>query len=150
QDLSESAAPEVVTEQSAATAGPLVDQIKAQLEKRKRKLLAASMAAAARVELEGNELTIEFSPDARHSRDTMARAENARTLREACAEICGREIGVRFVIREGEADDVSVSPEEEHRRAKQKRRQAAAQTRTVQPVSIAFGRQIVGGILGSL
>ena len=53
QDLSESAAPEVVTEQSAATAGPLVDQIKAQLEKRKRKLLAASMAAAARVELEG-------------------------------------------------------------------------------------------------
>ena len=79
QDLSESAAPEVVTE-PAATAGPLVDQIKAQLEKRKRKLLAASMAAAARVELEGNELTIEFSPDARHSRDTMARAENARTV----------------------------------------------------------------------
>jgi len=143
QDLSESAAPEVVTEQSAATAGPLVDQIKAQLEKRKRKLLAASMAAAARVELEGNELTIEFSPDARHSRDTMARAENARTLREACAEICGREIGVRFVIRDGEADDARVSPEEDQRRSKQKARQAAAQNPTVQQVLKTFGGEIV-------
>ena len=143
QDLSESAAPEVVTEQSAATAGPLVDQIKAQLEKRKRKLLAASMAAAARVELEGNELTIEFSPDARHSRDTMARAENARTLREACAEICGREIGVRFVIRDGEADDARVSPEEDQRRLREKARQAAAQNPTVQQVLKTFGGEIV-------
>ena len=143
QDLSESAAPEVVTEQSAATAGPLVDQIKAQLEKRKRKLLAASMAAAAHIELEGNELTIEFSPDARHSRDTMARAENARTLREACAEICGREIGVRFVIRDGEADDARVSPEEDQRRSKQKARQAAAQNPTVQQVLKTFGGEIV-------
>src|SRR5256714_1541330 len=111
QDLSELVAPEVVTEQSIATGGSLVDQIKAELEKRKRKLLAAAMTASARVELEGNELTIEFSPDARHSRDTMARSENAKTLREACAQVCGREIGIRFVIREREADDLSVSPE---------------------------------------
>src|SRR5256886_28837 len=143
QDLSELVAPEVVTEQSIATAGPLVDQIKAELEKRKRKLLAAAMAASVRVELEGNELTIEFSPDARHSRDTMARSENAKTLREACAEVCGREIGVRFVIREGEADDVSVSPEEDQRRSKQKARQAAAQNPTVQQVLKTFGGEIV-------
>ena len=101
------------------------------------------MAAAARVELEGNELTVEFSSDARHSRDTMAKAENARTLREACAEVCGREIGIRFVIRDGEAADAHVSPEEDQRRSKQKARQAAAQNPTVQQVLKTFGGEIV-------
>src|SRR5438067_5911487 len=53
-DAYESVSPGVTTEPPAAIAGSLVDQIKAELEKRKRKLLAAAMAAAARVELEGN------------------------------------------------------------------------------------------------
>jgi len=139
----ESTAPEVITEPPAAIAGSLVDQIKAELEKRKRKLLAAAMAAAARVELEGNELTIEFSPEAKHSRDTIAKAENAKTLREACAEVCGHEIGIRFVIRDGEAGDASVSPEEDQLRSKQKARQAAAQNPTVQQVLKTFGGEIV-------
>ena len=143
RDAQESTAPEVTTEPPAAIAGSLVDQIKAELEKRKRKLLAAAMAATARVELEGNELTIEFSPEAKHSRDTMAKTENAKTLREACAEVCGREIGIRFVIRDGEADDTSVSPEEDQLRSKQKARQAAAQNPTVQQVLKTFGGEIV-------
>lgn len=143
QDVNESNAPAVISEPPAATPGSIVDQIKAELEKRKRKLLAASMAAAARVELEGNELTIEFSPDAKHERSTMAKAENVRILREACAEVCGREIGVRFVIRDGEADDSSLSPEEDVRRSKQKARQAAAQNPTVQQVLKTFGGEIV-------
>ncbi|HEX7722578.1 MAG TPA: DNA polymerase III subunit gamma/tau [Pyrinomonadaceae bacterium] len=126
-----------------ATPGSLVDQIKAELEKRKRKLLAAAMAAAARVELEGNELTIKFSSDAKHSRDTLAKTDNARILRETCAEVCGREIGIRFVIRDGEADEASVSPEEDARRSKQKARLAAAQNPTVQQVLKTFGGEIV-------
>ncbi|HMH42082.1 MAG TPA: DNA polymerase III subunit gamma/tau [Pyrinomonadaceae bacterium] len=143
QDVNESNAPVVISEPPAATPGSIVDQIKAELEKRKRKLLAASMAAAARVELEGNELTLEFSPDAKHERSTMAKAENVRILREACAEVCGREIGIRFVIRDGEADDSSLSPEEDARRSKQKARQAAAQNPTVQQVLKTFGGEIV-------
>ena len=139
----QSTAPEIVTEQAVATRGPLVDQIKAELEKRKRKLLAASMAAAARVELEGNELTIEFSAEGKHERGTMAKPENVKILREACAEVCGREIGIRFVIRDGEAADAHVSPEEDQRRSKQKARLAAAQNPTVQQVLKTFGGEIV-------
>jgi DNA polymerase-3 subunit gamma/tau len=142
QNADESRAPFAVAE-PPATPGSLVDQIKAELEKRKRKLLAAAMAAAARVELEGNELTIEFAPDAKHSRDTMAKADNARILRETCAEVCGREVGIRFVIRDGEADEASVSPEEDERRSKQKARLAAAQNPTVQQVLKTFGGEIV-------
>jgi DNA polymerase-3 subunit gamma/tau len=142
QTADELAAPIAIVE-APATPGSLVDQIKAELEKRKRKMLVASMAAAARVELEGNELTIEFSPDAKHSRDTLAKTDNARILREACAEVCGGEIGIRFVIRDGEADEASVSPEEDARRSKQKARLAAAQNPTVQQVLKTFGGEIV-------
>jgi hypothetical protein len=142
QTAAESTALNAIAE-PPATPGSLVDQIKAELEKRKRKLLAAAMAAAARVGLEGNELTIEFSPDAKHSRDTMAKADNARILRETCAEVCGREVGIRFVIRDGEADQASFSPEEDERRSKQKARLAAAQNPTVQQVLKTFGGEIV-------
>ncbi|MFN2577758.1 MAG: DNA polymerase III subunit gamma/tau [Pyrinomonadaceae bacterium] len=142
RDAREPTTPDVILA-PAVTAGSLVDQIKAELEKRKRKLLVAAMAAAARVELAGNELTIEFSADARHSRDTMAKSENAKTLRDACADVCGREIGIRFVIRDGEAGDAQVSPEEDQRRSIQKARQAAAQNATVQQVLKTFGGEIV-------
>src|SRR5205823_14609872 len=50
--------------------GSLLDQIKSELEKKKRRLLIAALDAACRVELEGDELSIEFMPEARHSRDT--------------------------------------------------------------------------------
>jgi DNA polymerase-3 subunit gamma/tau len=129
---------------AAAPSGSLLDQIKSELEKRKRRLLIAAIDAASRAELEGDELAIEFAPDARHSRDTLAKADNAKALREACAEVCGREIGIRFSIRNGEIDDgAPASPEEEERRAKQQTRQAIAQNPTVQQVLRAFGGEIV-------
>jgi hypothetical protein len=106
-------------------------------------LLAAAIGAAARVDLDGDELTIEFSRGAKHSRDTMAKPENAKILRETCAAVCGREIGIRFVIRDGEEDEAALSPEEDQRRSKQKARQAAAQNPTVQQVLKTFGGEIV-------
>jgi DNA polymerase III subunit gamma/tau len=121
----------------------LSDRLQADLEKRKRKLLAAAIGAAARVDLDGDELTIEFSRGAKHSRDTMAKPENAKILRETCAAVCGREIGIRFVIRDGEEDEAALSPEEDQRRSKQKARQAAAQNPTVQQVLKTFGGEIV-------
>jgi DNA polymerase-3 subunit gamma/tau len=121
----------------------LADRIREELETRKRKLLAAAISAAARVELDGDELTIEFSRDAKHSRDTMARPDNVKILRETCAAILGREIGIRFVVRDGEAEAADLSPEEDERRSKQQARQAAAQNPTVQQVLKTFGGEIV-------
>lgn len=126
-----------------AATGSLLDQIKTELDKRKKKLLIASIDAAAKVEMEGDELVIEFLPGARDSRDRLARADNAKVLREACTEICGRDVGIRFSVGNGDVDDAPASPEEEQRRAKQRARQAAAQNPAVQKVLRAFGGEIV-------
>ena len=107
-------------------------------------MLIAALDAAGRVELEGDELAIEFMPEARHSRDTLAKPDNAKALREACTEVCGREIGIRFAIRQAESDDTApASLEEEERRTKQQAREAVAQNPTVQQVLRAFGGEIV-------
>ena len=126
-----------------AAVGSLLDQIRAGLEKKKKRLLIAAIEAASRVDLEGDELVIEFSSGARHSRDTLAKSDNAKVLREACAEICGREVGVRFSVSNGETEEVPSSPEEEQRRSKQRARKAAAEDPRVQRVLRAFGGEIV-------
>ena len=142
-DIYEPVSPDISSRNTVATPGSLIDQIKSALEERKKKLLIVSLDAAARVELEGDELSIEFSPAARHSRDTLVKSENAKILREVCAEVCGRDIGVRFSIRNGENDEAPISQEEDERRSKQRARQAAAQNPTVQQVLRTFGGEIV-------
>jgi DNA polymerase-3 subunit gamma/tau len=94
--------------------------------------------------LDGSEFVIEFRPEARHYRDTLAKPENATALREACSEVCGREVGIRFAIKEEKATpDQAVPPEEEQRRTEEKARQAIAQHPSVQQALRAFGGQIV-------
>jgi DNA polymerase-3 subunit gamma/tau len=135
--------PALVTGRAAASPSPgsMLDQIKAALEKKKRRRLSVALDSASRAELKGDELLI-FAPDARHARDTFAKAENAKALCEACSEVCGREI--RFSIKDGAADgNVPLSPEEEERRSKKQTRLAAAQNPTVQQVLRAFGGEIV-------
>ena len=132
-----------IADTSPAPTGSLLEQIKAELDKKKKRLLIASIDAASRVDLDGDELLIEFSSDAKHSRDTLAKAENARVLREACAAICGRDVGVRFSIGNAGGDDEPVSPEEEQRRSKRRAREAAAKNPSVQKVLRAFGGEIV-------
>ena len=123
---------------SPAPAGSLKEQIKAELEKKKKKMLIAAIAAAPRIELEGDDLVIEFSADDRH----LAKPDTAKILREVSAEICGRNVGIRFATGNG-GDDAPASPEEEQRRSKQKARQAAAENPRVQKVLRAFGGEIV-------
>jgi DNA polymerase III gamma/tau subunit len=142
-DVPKSASPDISSTNIVPVSGSLIDQIKSALEARKKKLLIVSLDAAARVELEGDELSIEFSPAAKHSRDTLVKSDNAKILREVCADVCGREIGVRFSIRNGESDEAPVSQEEDERRSKQRARQAAAQNPTVQQVLRTFGGEIV-------
>jgi DNA polymerase-3 subunit gamma/tau len=134
--------PPVVAPAPAAVS--LIDQIKLELDKKKRRMLIAALDAASRAELEGEELVIEFAPEAKHSRDTLAKPDNAKALREACREVCGRDVGVRFVIRDGASESKGgLSPEEEAVRAKKKTRQVVAQNPTVQQVLRAFGGEIV-------
>ncbi len=128
---------------SAGASGSIFDQIKVALETRKKKLLIVSLDAATRVELEGDELAIEFTSANKHSRDTLAKSENAKLLREVCADVCGREIGVRFSMSNGESDTAPLSQEEDERRSKQRARQAAAQNPTVQQALRTFGGEIV-------
>src|SRR5262249_14857717 len=134
---------ELESDSPVVGSGSLKDQIKEVLDKRKKRLLIASIDAAAKVEVDGDDVVLEFYPDAKHSRDTLARADNAKIIREACAEICGREVGIRFSVCNGEGDEVPASAEEEQRRSKQRARQAAAQNPTVQKVLRAFGGEIV-------
>jgi DNA polymerase-3 subunit gamma/tau len=133
----------ISNEPSNMTSGSLVDQIKSELEKKKRRLLIAALDGASRAELEGDELLIEFTPEARHSRDTLAKAENAKALREACYEVCGREIGIRFATKEDSDSREPLSPEEEARQSKKQTRQAAVQNPTVQQILRTFGGEIV-------
>jgi hypothetical protein len=106
-------------------------------------LLIAALDGASLAELEGDELLIEFTPEAKHSRDTLAKADNAKALREACYEVCGREIGIRFATKDDNGSKEPLSPEEEERRTKKQTREAAAQNPTVQQVLRTFGGEIV-------
>ncbi|HVS20747.1 MAG TPA: hypothetical protein VHD88_02805, partial [Pyrinomonadaceae bacterium] len=127
---------------SSKTSGSVIDQIKAALEKKRRRLLIAALDGAQRAEIEGDELLIEFAPEAKHYRDTLAKTESVKVLREMCHEVCGREIGIRFAIKESDENE-ALSPDEETQRAKRQARQAAAQNPTVQQVLRAFGGEIV-------
>jgi DNA polymerase-3 subunit gamma/tau len=121
----------------------ICDQVKARLEQKRRRLMIAALEAALRAELDGDEFVIEFSPEARHYRDTLARADNAKALREACAEVCGKDIGIRFLIKADEASNEPVPTASDAGEAKLKAKKAAASDPTVQQVQRAFGAEIV-------
>lgn len=119
------------------------NQVKAKLEQKRRRLMIAAIEGALRAELEGDEFVIEFSPEAKHYRDTLARSDNLKALREACAEVCGREIGIRFLIKNEDSANSSLANEGDAREAKLKAKKAAAADATVQQVQRAFGAEIV-------
>ena len=126
----------------APTSAFPLDQIKAALVKQKRRLLIAALDAARRAELTGDDFSIEFTSETRHYRDTLAKIDNLKALRETCSEVCGRDIGILFSIKDDEGK-APASSEEAELRSKQSARQAAAQNPIVQQVLRAFGGEIV-------
>ncbi len=120
-----------------------VGQIKAALEKRRKMFLVTALEGARRANLEGNELCLEFAPDTRHLRDTLAKSENIKILREVCKETTGRELGVRFVVSDGEPAGAPVTKEETERREKQSLREQAEKDPTVQQMLRTFRGEIV-------
>jgi len=138
------AAAEVAATDTANTAeSSFFNQLKAHLEQKRRRLMIAALESALRTDLEGDEFVVEFALDAKHYRDTLARSDNAKALREACADICGKEIGIRFVIK-SETGSTSVdSPAPHTAEARQKVRQAVAGDPAIQQVQRTFGAEIV-------
>jgi hypothetical protein len=125
------------------TGSSFCEEVKAKLKQKRRPLLVAALDGALRTTLEGDEFVVEFSPENKHYRDTLARADNAKALREACAESCGREVGVRYIIKSEDDAATSTEAPSDAREAKQKARRAAAADPTVQQVQRAFGAEIV-------
>ena len=119
-----------------------IELIKSALEKRRKMFLVTALEGARQARLADDELCLEFAPDTRHLRDTLAKSENVRILREVCKEITNRETGVRFVIGDA-GGDVPISREETQRREKQSLREAAEKDPVVQQMLRTFRGEIV-------
>jgi DNA polymerase-3 subunit gamma/tau len=137
-----SAATDATVTRSGAD-GSFCGQVKAKLEQKRRKLMIAALESASRAELEGDEFVVEFLPEARHYRDTLSRSDNAKALREACAEVSGREIGIRFFIKADQETAGSEPVATNDPEQKQKAKHAAAADPTIQQVQRTFGAEII-------
>jgi DNA polymerase III subunit gamma/tau len=134
---------EAKSDMRLSAGGPAIDQIKAALEKKRKMFLVTALEGASRASIEGNELCIEFAQSDRHLRDTLAKSDNIKILREVCKEITGSDLGVRFVIADGQAADAPVSKEEAERREQQELRARAEKDPVVQQMLRTFRGEIV-------
>jgi DNA polymerase-3 subunit gamma/tau len=128
---------------AASSGSSFCDDVKAKLKQKRRPLLIAALEGALRAELEGEDFVVEFATENKHYRDTLARADNAKALREACADSSGREVGIRYIIKSEDEATTSANVTPDAREAKQKARRAAAADPTVQQVQRTFGAEIV-------
>lgn len=95
--------------------------------------------------MEGDELYVEYAPEGKHLRDTLAKPDNVKILREVCREVLGRDMGVAIVVKqagEGE-DDAPRSREDEATLEKQRLREMAEQHPSVQQLLKVFGAEII-------
>ena len=137
-----------MTKKFSAVSGPgtEIDQIKAALEKRRRMFLVTAIEGAKNATLESDELCLEFAPDTRHLRDTLAKSENIKILRDVCKEVSGRDLGVRFVISDPAAKaqaEAPVTKEEAERREQKGLRERAEKDPKVQQMLKTFRGEIV-------
>ena len=126
---------------AAAAVDPFVERLKEGLEAKRKPLLAIALGGASRVALEGDELRVEFAPEAKHPRESLAKAENQKLLREVCCEVAGRPVGVLITARGNEA--AKETGEDEERREQQKLREAAERDPKVQDLLRTFRAQII-------
>ncbi len=132
-----------------AAVGSIIESIKAALEKRRRMFLVTALDGARKASVEGDELSIVFAPEAKHLRDTLAKPDSVKILREVCRELLGRDMGVRISVREradaggGEDGGAATSKDEEERREKQRLREYAEQHPAVQQLLQTFHGEIV-------
>lgn len=122
-----------------------IEGIKDALEKRSRMFLVIALEGARRAAIEGDELAVEFAPEAKHLRDNLAKPESVKLLREVAREVLGRDLGVRITIKEkGEgANEEPLSKHEAERAEKQRLREIAEQNPVVQQALRTFRGEII-------
>jgi hypothetical protein len=137
--------PSVPVAAAAASQGSTIESIKAALEKRSRMFLVIALEGARKALVEGDELYVEFAPEAKHLRDNLAKPESVKLLREVAREVTGRDTGVRIVVKEKDENGAGEPPskQEEARLEKQRLRQIAEQDPIVQHALRTFRGEIV-------
>jgi DNA polymerase-3 subunit gamma/tau len=130
---------------AAAPSGSTIESIKAALEKRRRMFLVVALEGARKASVAGDELYVEFAPEARHLRDNLAKPESVKLLREVCREVMGRDMGVRITVKEPNEseEDEPISKEDEARREKQQLREQAEQHPAVRHFLQTFRGEII-------
>jgi response regulator RpfG family c-di-GMP phosphodiesterase len=131
---------------SASGAGGVIERIKTGLEERRKPFLAIALEGARKVAIEGEELYVEFAPEAKHLRDNLAKPESIKLLREVCESVCGREMGVRILIKdkhESRDDEPPAPAREAEIEEKRRLREMAENHPSVQQVLRAFQAEIV-------
>ncbi|HEV2835930.1 MAG TPA: DNA polymerase III subunit gamma/tau [Pyrinomonadaceae bacterium] len=118
-----------------------IDRVKAVLENQRKMLLVTAIESALTTTLENGEMIIEFAPESRHFRDTLAKSESF--VRDACREVTGQEIKIRILVKDLQANNEDLSPEEEARLEKQRLRETAESSPIVQQMLKTFRGEIV-------
>jgi hypothetical protein len=106
--------------------------------------LVTALESANVATIDQDELYLEFTPQAKHLRDTLAKPENIKILREACRVVRGVDTGVHITVKDPNVtnDAAPLSREEEERLEKQRLRQAAEQHPIVQQMLRTFRGEI--------
>jgi DNA polymerase-3 subunit gamma/tau len=140
--LEETPEPKLSSSEQSAAPSSDVERIKSALEARRKMFLVTVIEAASSVTFADNEICIEFQPESRHLRDTMAKSDNINVLRDVCREIKGSELGVRITIQDTDANAVPPSKEDDERRAKQLLRESVEKNPVVQQALRTFRGEI--------
>jgi DNA polymerase-3 subunit gamma/tau len=127
----------------ALTQDSTIEGIKAELEKRSRMFLVIALEGAHKAMVEGNELYVEFVPEAKHLRDNLAKPESVKLLREIGRELLGHEIGVRIVVTDKSDVEELPTKDGEAQLEKQHLREIAEQDAGVQKLLRTFRAEIV-------
>ena len=136
-----SAVPSARSEAADQTPESDIDRIKGALERKRKMFLVTALESATVAILEGDELYVEFAPDARHLRDTLAKAENVKVIREACFDVRGRETGVRIIVKT-QNDESPLSKEDLEQQEKRRLREEAEQNPVVKQLLRTFRGEI--------
>jgi DNA polymerase III gamma/tau subunit len=133
----------VPTTAPVSDASPPFARLKSVLERQRKMLVVTALESALTAAFENNELFIEFSPDARHFRDTLSKPENVKFIRDACLEVTGQETGLRIVVKDPQAEGEPLSREDEARLEKQRLRETEEKHPRVQTLLKTFRGEIV-------
>jgi DNA polymerase-3 subunit gamma/tau len=136
--------PAPTTPAPASSSNSTVEGIKTELEKRRKMFLVIALEGARKATIEGDELYIEYAPEAKHLRDSLAKPENIKLLREVCRSVTERDLVVRIVVKEqGAEDDGPTSAQSEKQLEKQRLHEFAKQHAYTQQVLGTFHAEII-------